>query len=132
MSTFRAFEEIEVWQKARELTREIYALTEKGSFSRDFSLKDQIRRACISVMSNIAEGHDRGGTREFVQFLSIAKGSIAEVKSQLYVAMDCGYIERSDFSKLLAEGNEIGRMIGGLMKYLRKSKLRGSKFLVDD
>ena len=88
MATFKTFEEIDAWKKARELTKRVCAVTGVGTFARDFSLKDQIRRASVSIMSNIAEGFDRGGTGEFVQFLAIAKGSAAEVKSQLYVALD--------------------------------------------
>ena len=86
MATFKKFEEIECWKKARELTRRIYEITNKPAFARDFGLKDQIRRASVSVMSNIAEGYDRSGTAEFVHFLATAKGSAAEVRCQLYVA----------------------------------------------
>ncbi|MCA1795701.1 MAG: four helix bundle protein [Desulfotignum sp.] len=82
------FEGLVAWQKARELTRNIYQVTGEGDFARDFGLKDQIRRAAVSIMSNIAEGYDRGGRAEFHQFLVIAKGSCAEVRSQLYVAYD--------------------------------------------
>jgi len=92
MATFNKFEEIECWKKSRELTRRVYAVSNKAAFSRDFGLKDQIRRASVSIMSNIAEGHDRSGTGEFVQFLATAKGSAAEVRCQLYVAADQGYI----------------------------------------
>ncbi|HVS82083.1 MAG TPA: four helix bundle protein [Pyrinomonadaceae bacterium] len=92
MATFKKFEEIECWKKARELTRRIYEVSGKGNFAKDFGLKDQIRRAAVSIMSNIAEGHDRSGTGEFVQFLANAKGSAAEVRCQLYVALDQGYI----------------------------------------
>ena len=92
MATIRQFEEILVLKKARELTRLIYESTRQGEFSRDFALKDQIRRAAISITSNIAEGFERGGNREFVQFLSHAKGSCGEVRSQLYVALDAGYL----------------------------------------
>jgi four helix bundle protein len=80
MATFKKFEEIECWKRARELTRRIYKISSKAAFARDFGLKDQIRRASVSVMSNIAEGYDRSGTGEFVQFLATAKGSAAEVR----------------------------------------------------
>jgi len=83
MATFKTFEEIEAWKKARELTKRVYAVSGAGSFAKDFSLKDQIRRASVSIMSNIAEGYDRNGTGEFIQFLATAKGSTAEVKCQL-------------------------------------------------
>lgn len=128
MATFANFESIEAWAKARELTKEIYAISATGSFSRDFALRDQIRRASISVMSNIAEGFERGGTREFNQFLSIAKGSVGEVKSQVFVAMDQHYIDSEQAERLLGQATEIGRMIGGLMKYLSKTPIKGSKY----
>src|SRR5712692_2254998 len=100
MATFKKFEEIEAWKKARELTKRIYALSRTGAFARDFSLRDQIRRASVSIMSNIAEGYDRSGTGEFVQFLATAKGSAAEVKCQLYVALDQKYIDNPNFTEL--------------------------------
>ncbi len=128
MATFKAFEEIEAWQKARELTREIYSVSNLGSFSKDFGLRDQIRRAAVSIMSNIAEGFERGGTKEFAQFLSVASGSSGEVRSQLYVALDQGYIQDEAFEHLFRLTTETSRMIAGLMSYLRKSKLKGSKY----
>ncbi|MBC8458033.1 MAG: four helix bundle protein [Deltaproteobacteria bacterium] len=128
MTTFKTFEDIEAWQKARELTREIYIVSNLGSFSKDFGLRDQIRRASVSIMSNIAEGFERGGTREFVQFLSVAKGSSGEVRSQLYVAVDQCYIDKDTFEHLFNLTTETSRMIAGLMNYLRKSKLKGSKY----
>jgi four helix bundle protein len=128
MTTFKAFEDIEAWQKARNLTREIYVVSNLGSFSKDYGLRDQIRRAGVSIMSNIAEGFERGGTREFIQFLSMAKGSSGEVRSQLYVAVDQGYIDKDTFEQLFKLATETSRMIGGLMNYLRKSKLKGSKY----
>src|ERR1044071_8834864 len=88
MSTFQSFEDIEAWQKARELTRRVYEVSEVGAFARDFGLRDQIRRASVSALSNIAEGFERSGTGEFIQFLSAAKGSAGEVRAQLYVALD--------------------------------------------
>lgn len=128
MATFKNFEEIEAWQKARELTQEIYKLTNHGLFSKDFGLRDQIRRASVSIMSNIAEGFERSGTGEFTQFLSIAKGSSGEVKAQLYIALDQGYLKREEFDRLFALVVETGRLIGGLMNYLRSSGLKGSKY----
>src|SRR5229473_8394597 len=102
MPTFQSFEEIEAWQKARELTREVYAVSDEGPFARDFGLRDQMRRASVSILSNIAEGFERSGTGEFVQFLSAAKGSAGEVRAQLYVALDQGYIEAEKFRELSA------------------------------
>ena len=128
MATFKKFEEIECWKKARELTRQIYKRSGKDGFARDFGLKDQIRRASVSVMSNIAEGYDRSGTAEFIHFLATAKGSAAEVRCQLYVALDQEYIEQSDFNELSELAAETGRMVGGLMKYLRSAGHKGSKY----
>ena len=128
MATFKKFEEIEAWKKSRELTREIYQLSRMGVFAKDFGLRDQIRRASVSIMSNIAEGYDRSGTGEFIQFLATAKGSAAEVKCQLYVALDQNYVDDSTFAELSALATEIGNMIAGLMNYLRRSGLRGAKY----
>ncbi len=128
MATFEKFEDIMCWQKARELTRRVYDVSGQGQFGRDFGLKNQIRSASVSVMSNIAEGYDRSGTGEFVQFLAIAKASAAEVRSQLYVALDQKYVESDDFHELSGLATETGRMVGGLMNYLRQSGHKGSKF----
>jgi four helix bundle protein len=128
MPTFRKFYDIEAWQKARELTRELYAVSNQGAFSRDFGLRDQIRRAGVSIMANIAEGFERDGTAEFVQFLAVAKGSAAEVVSHLYIASDQGYIAKEDFDRLAAKATEVARMIAALMIYLRRSGTRGLKF----
>jgi four helix bundle protein len=128
MGTFKSFEDIDAWKKARELTRRVYEVTAKGAFARDFALRDQIRRACVSVMSNVAEGHGRGGTKEFLQFLSMALGSANEACSQLYVALDQGYIDDRQFRELTVLAQENARMIGGLARYLRTSQLKGTKF----
>jgi four helix bundle protein len=128
MATFKKFEEIECWKRARELTRKVYKVSSKGTFGRDFGLKDQIRRASVSIMSNIAEGYDRSGTGEFIQFLATAKGSAAEVRCQLYVASDQGYIANGDFTELSELAAETGRMVGGLMNYLRGSRYKGTKY----
>jgi four helix bundle protein len=128
MASIQNFEEIEAWQKGRELTRRIYQLTAKEKFARDFTLKDQIKRAAISITSNIAEGFERGGNREFVQFLAIAKGSASELKSQLYTALDVGYIAQTEFNELHQLTHSIMLLISGFMKYLQQSELRGRKF----
>ena len=91
-------------------------------------MKDQIRRASISILSNIAEGFERGGDREFLQFLAVAKGSCGEVRAQLYIATDQGYLSQDLFDRLFNEADEIGRLISGLMKYLNRSELKGSKY----
>jgi four helix bundle protein len=124
----KKFEELESWKKARRLTNTIYEATATGSFTRDFGLKDQIRRASISILSNIAEGFERGGDKEFLQFLAVAKGSCGEVRAQLYIAFDQGYLSKDLFERLFNAANEIGRLISGLMKYLSMSELRGSKY----
>jgi four helix bundle protein len=108
------FEDLVAWQKARELTRQIYTLTQQGEFARDFGLRDQIRRAAVSIMSNIAEGFERGSRPEFHHYLVIAKGSCAEVRCQLFVALDVGYIQESEFKTLMTLAEEVARIIGGL------------------
>ena len=128
MATFTTFEEIAAWQKARQLTRELYKVTEVGPFARDYDLKNQIRRAAVSIMSNIAEGFERSGTGEFTQFLAMAKGSAGEVRSQLYVALDQNYLSEPVFARFVDQAAEVSRMIGGLMTYLRKSGIKGTKF----
>ena len=124
----KKFEELESWKKARKLTNAVYETTGTGSFKLDFGLKDQIRRASISILSNIAEGFERGGDKEFLQFLAMAKGSCGEVRAQLYIAVDQGYLSQALFEKLSNNADEIGRLISGLMKYLSKSELKGSKY----
>ena len=130
MATFKRFEEIESWKRARELTNKIYQVSKQGDFAKDFTLKDQVRRACISIMSNIAEGYDRSGTKEFVQFLATAKGSAGEVRCQLYIALDQGYIDDNEFAELVSTALETQCLIGGLMNYLRRSGYKGNKFRV--
>jgi len=119
MAQIKRFEDIEAWKKARELVKEIYALTEKRTtFKRDFTLKEQIRRAAISVMSNIAEGFARQTDKEFAKFLYIAIGSNAELQSQLYVALDLNYISSSEFEELYLMSEEVAKLIRGFIKYL--------------
>jgi len=128
MGTIKKFEDIEAWQRARELVKIIYTETNTGAFSKDYGLKDQMRRAAVSILSNIAEGFERGGDREFVQFIAMAKGSSAEVRAQLYVALDQGYVDRETFDHVSGFTIQISRMLSGLMKYLHTSDLKGSKF----
>jgi len=116
------FEDFIAWQKARQLSRKIYQATNLPGFSRDFALKDQIRRAGISIMSNIAEGFERGRDTEFHQFLSIAKASCAELRSQLYVAFDANYLSRSQFQELMSTAMEVWKIIGGLRVAVAKRK----------
>jgi len=108
------FEDFIAWQKARKLTSNVYRATSKGEFARDFGLKDQIRRAAVSSMSNLAEGFERGRATEFHQFLSVAKGSCVELRTQLYVALDVGYLTNSEFDALMTQATEVGQILGGL------------------
>ncbi len=128
MATIHRFEDIEAWKKGRMLRKAVYGHSKHGEFARDFALKDQIRRAAISVTSNIAEGFERGGNREFLQFLSNAKGSCGEVRDQLYAALDEGYMSESDFNALQESCLEVGRLIAGFMDYLAKTEIRGQKY----
>lgn len=128
MARIERFEDIEAWKHARQATKYIYELSSVGDFSRDFALVNQIRRAAVSMMSNIAEGFEREGNREFQNFLSVAKGSCAEVRAQLYVALDASYISAEDFEKAYVLLQETGRLIGGFMRYLAATEMKGSKF----
>ena len=128
MGGLREFEEIEAWRVARELTRRVYACSAQGGFARDFGLQGQMRRASVSIMSNIAEGFERGGNAEFLHFLSIAKGSAAEVQSQLYVARDVGYVAPQEFEQLQALVRTTKRLLAGFMNYLKQTPIRGQKF----
>lgn len=116
------FEDLIAWQKARELTKMIYQVTSDGLFSKDYGLRDQIRRASVSVMSNLAEGYERGSKNEFHQFLVIAKASCAEVRSQLFVALDTGYLDQSIFQKLESQAQEVSKIIGGLRASVDKQR----------
>ena len=128
MAKIEKFEDIEAWKSAREITRLIYQISSTGDFSKDFALVNQIRRASISVLSNIAEGFERSGDKEFIQFLTIAKGSCGEVRAQLYVAFDQNYIDKEQFILVQNKLIETSRMLSGLIKYLQQSNLKGSKF----
>jgi len=128
MATFKTFEEIDCWQKARILSSKIYDLTQTGTFNKDYKHKDQINGASGSIMDNIAEGLERGGTREFIQFLSIAKASAGEVRSQLYRALDRKHISQEQFDSLKEEVLQISKLIAGLIKYLNNSNLKGVKY----
>jgi four helix bundle protein len=131
MAVWKKFEDIESWQKSRELSNEIYEIGKIYPMSKDYDLCKQMKRSSGSVMDNIAEGFERGGTKEFIYFLSISKGSSAEVRSQLYRCLDQSYIENDKFDELYSLSTDISKMITGLMAYLKNSKLKGSKFHED-
>jgi four helix bundle protein len=118
MPTIMRFEEIEAWQTARELTRLIYSLTEETKFSRDFGLKDQIRRASVSIMSNISEGFESQTQLQFIRYLGLAKASAGEVRSQLYVSHDLEYISQEQFTKAFAMAEKASRQIARFIAYL--------------
>ncbi len=118
------FEDLIAWQKARELTKNIYKVTKIGEFLKDYGLRDQIRRASVSIMANIAEGFERGGRSEFHQFLVIAKGSCAELRSQMYVALDAEHISVETFQSLDGLAKETSRLIGGLRAAVYKQKMK--------
>lgn len=128
MATFKRFEDLEIWQLSRKLARLIYSYTLLEKFSKDFSLKDQIKRSSGSVMDNIAEGFERSGNREFINFLAIAKASSGEVQSQLYRAKDFDLINEEQFTAAYNLSEEIKNKIGGFIKYLNASEFKGIKF----
>ena len=128
MATITRFEDIKAWQKSRELSNEIYRVSSIPPFSQDFALKNQIRRAVGSIMDNIAEGYERGGNKEFIQFLFIAKGSTGEVRSQLYRAFDNNFITEEDFNSLTQQITGIGGMLMNFISYLKQTDIKGQKF----
>ena len=128
MATVARFEELGVWQRARQLSRTVYALTGSPGFADDRALSDQMRRAVISIASNVAEGFERGGRGEFVQFLSVAKGSAGELRAQLYLALDQQYLTQAQFEESLAMTEATAAMLAGLMRYLKCSPIKGDKY----
>lgn len=128
MATIKKFEDLEIWQLARQLAQKIFALTEKGAFVRDFGFKDQVKRAAGSAMDNIAEGFGRGGNREFINLLSIAIGSCNEVQSQLHRAQDWKYITTEEFEECYKLTETIISKSGKFISYLNSSQHTGEKF----
>lgn len=128
MATIKRFTEIVAWQKGRELVNKIYQLTRSGAFSKDYGLKDQIQRAAVSICSNIAEGFERSGNKEFSHFLWIAKGSTGEVSSQLYHAKDNGYVSEDDFNALQEQLQLISAMLYNLIAAIRTSPIKGQRY----
>ena len=124
MATFKKFEDIQAWQKARKVTRTIYEVTGESRFSRDFGLRDQIQRASVSIMANIAEGFGRHSDKEFANFLNMAHASVSEVQSHLYVALDLDYISTVNFEPLYKLLDEISRMTHTLARYLRAANAK--------
>jgi four helix bundle protein len=132
MGTVKRFEDLEVWKETRKLVKSVHESVSEPKFSKDFTLKDQILRSSSSVMDNIAEGFDRDGNKEFIHFLTISKGSLAETKSQLYRALDFEYISKDEFEKMYELAELIGKQIGGFIKYLQQSEFKGNKFKEPD
>lgn len=132
MATIERFEDLEIWKKARELCQLIYTYTKKELFSRDFKLVAQIRSSCGSIMDNVAEGFERGGNKEFSQFIWIAKGSSGEVRSQLYRSLDNNYITQEEFLQAYNLSLEISSMSKNLIDYLNSSEIKGTKFKKKD
>ncbi len=128
MATIRKFEDLIVWQKSRYLCKEIYRISSSTQLKRDFALKNQITKTAGSVMDNIAEGFERDGNKEFCQFLSISKGSIGELKSQLYRCFDASYIDEALFQKLYSEADLLANMTGSLIRKLKDSPFTGKKY----
>lgn len=121
----RRFEELPIWKLALKLTKEIYDFTSQPRFSKDFSLRDQIRRAIISVSSNIVEGFEKNNNNEFIRFLKIAKGSVGETRNQFFIALSVSYISQTQFEKTNKELEDLAGQIGGLIIYLEKCRLEG-------
>lgn len=128
MATIERFEDPEAWKLSREITKEVYEVSKNDLFARYYGLRNQICRASVSVMSNIAEGFERDGRKEFINFLSIAKGSSGEIRSQLYVALDQKYISQEQFDLVYGKTVQNSRVLAGLIKYLNQSDIKGNKF----
>jgi four helix bundle protein len=128
MSTFKRFEDIEVWKKSMVLTSRIYKITNQPVFSRDFYLVNQLRKSSVSVASNIAEGFERDGNKEFINFLYISKGSCGELRCQLYIAKDQEYLQAESFQEMYNLATEISVSLNKLIKYLQETDYKGIKY----
>ena len=122
MPTFKKFEDIQAWQKARELSVRIYRISSADDFGKDYELRGQIRRSAVSITANIAEGQGRRTDRDFAHFLNISLGSVAETKSHMYLAMDLGYVSEAAFNEIYEKLDEIGKMVFPLISHLRTSQ----------
>lgn len=125
----KRFEELNIWKLAIKITKEIYDLTAKKEFSKDFGLRDQIRRAIISVSSNIVEGFEKNNNNEFIRFLKIAKGSVGETRNQLHIALVVNYITNQEFEEINKELEDLAGQIGGFIIYL-ENKRKNKEFLI--
>jgi len=119
------FEDLDIWKESISLVKEIYHITSEGQFNKDFSFKDQIRRAIISISSNIAEGFERNNNNELIRFLIISKGSIGEARSQFFIALEIGYISQEKFNDLNKKLKNLSKKIGGFINYLKQKKIKG-------
>ena len=128
MATIKRFEDLEVWQLARELAKDIYAISKSDIFSKDYRFCGQIRASAGSIMDNIAEGFERDGQKEFIQFLFIAKGSSGECRSQLYRAFDVGYIDKETFDDCCKKLITVSVSLSKFIKYLKESEIKGLKY----
>ena len=129
MAGVKNFEELKVWQKSREFNKTLFSVIENSGIKNHYILRDQISKSSISIMSNIAEGFERGGNKEFIQFLYIAKASAGEARAQLYIGLDLSLIEKSQFELLIVRAIEVSKMLNGLIKYLKESEIKGFKFM---
>lgn len=128
MATITKIEDLLIWQESRFLVKNIFLITSSDKYSKEFFLKDQIKRSAVSVMSNIAEGYGRGGNREFIQFLYIANGSLSELKSQLYISFDFNLISEEQLENYLKDVLKIENMIKAFARKIRESDYTGTKF----
>jgi four helix bundle protein len=130
MKNIKSFEDLEVWKISKEFTLDIYKITGKKEFNHDYSLRDQLRRASVSIISNIAEGYERNGNKEMVQFLIISKGSAGEIRAQLIIAFELNYLSQSEFEELKDKIFNISKQLSGFIKYIKQSELKGSKYSI--
>ena len=128
MAAIKKFEDLDIWQSARGLTRVIYEITSRNEFAHEFSLKDQMQRAAVSILSNISEGFERDSNKEFLTFLSYAKGSCGELRSQLYVALDQHLVDENEFKRIYEKAIELSKMLSSFMSYLRHCGIKGNKY----